>query len=61
MAFGKDGLTLASASSDGTILLWNLHVGYAIKRICSTARNILTPQQWQKYIPQLSYRSPCAH
>ena len=61
VAFGKDGLTLASASSDGTILLWNLHVGYAIKRICSTARNILTPQQWQKYIPQLSYRSPCAH
>jgi WD40 repeat protein len=61
VAFGKDSHTLASASSDGTIMLWNLNVSYAITRICSTARNILTPQEWQQNIQQPPYQSPCAH
>ena len=60
MAFSPDG-TLASGTSTGTILLWDLHVGNAIKRICTSARNNLTPQQWHHYIPQLPYQAPCSH
>jgi len=58
VAFGRDGQTLAVGSYDGTVRLWNLDVGYAIERICTTAGG-LTPQQWHKYIPQLPYQPTC--
>jgi len=61
VAFAKNGNTLASASNDETIRLWNLNVDYAVKRVCAIARNDLTPQQWQAYIPQRPFQPPCAH
>jgi WD40 repeat protein len=59
VAFSPNGMTLASASNDGTIVLWNLDAEDAINRICAETGNTLTDQQWQKYIPQLSYQPPC--
>ena len=59
VAFSPDG-TLASGTSAGTTLLWNLNVAYAIDRICTTARNNLTPQQWHHYISQLPDQYPAA-
>jgi WD40 repeat protein len=58
VAFAKNGNTLASASNDETIRLWNLNVDYALKRVCATARNDLTPQQWQAYISQRPFQPP---
>jgi WD40 repeat protein/transcriptional regulator with XRE-family HTH domain len=60
VAFSPDGHTLASGSGDGTTRLWNLNVQSAINRICATTGG-LTPQQWNEYIPQLPYRTTCAH
>jgi WD40 repeat protein len=58
VTFSPDG-TMASGTSAGTIFLWDLHVNDAIKRICATAGDNLTPQNWHYYIPQLPYQAPC--
>jgi WD40 repeat protein len=58
VAFNRDG-RLVSAGADGVIRLWDLNAAHAAKWICSTTRNVLTPRQWHKYIPQLSYAPPC--
>lgn len=50
--------TLAAGNGAG-ILLWNLNVGNAIQRICTTTNGSLTAQQWHQYIPQLPYQPPC--
>jgi WD40 repeat protein/transcriptional regulator with XRE-family HTH domain len=59
VTFSPDGI-MAGATSSGTIFLWDLHVDDAVKRICVTARDNLTPQNWHHYIPQLPYKAPCS-
>lgn len=58
MAFGPDGKFLASASAN-SVGLWDLDAQRAIQRICGATRNVLTPEQWKRHIPQLSYEPPC--
>jgi WD40 repeat protein len=61
VAFSRNGQTLAAGSNDHNVWLWNLNVDDAIQRICAATSNGLTPAQWNQYIPQLPYDSPCAH
>ncbi|MCS0603578.1 XRE family transcriptional regulator [Streptomyces sp. LP11] len=62
LAFAPDGHTLASGSEDWTGLLWETRTARVAARICRTIRAPgLTPADWQRYLPGLPYRPPCAH
>ncbi|MFI1917700.1 hypothetical protein [Nocardia sp. NPDC020380] len=50
--------TLAGQWSGGIQLL-DLDVRHAEDRICSVTRDVLTPDNWSKYVPQLAFRRPC--
>lgn len=49
------------ARNDGTVLLWDLTDlnrlrGHAIERVCSIARDGLTRDEWERYIPGLPHQ-----
>ncbi|MFI0721708.1 hypothetical protein [Streptomyces sp. NPDC021224] len=58
VAFPRDG-RLVTVGEDGVIRLWDLDPEHAARWICSLTRDVLTAQQWKKYIPQLPYDPPC--
>ena len=72
ITFSGDGRWLASASTDGTVRLWNLISALSpsvmpgtgldellVSACQATGRN-LTQQEWQHYLPDRSYRQTCA-
>ena len=60
VAFSPRRQILAAGTGDDTVQLWNFNIDYAIKQICTTTSNTITPAQWRQYIP-LPYDPPCAH
>jgi WD40 repeat protein len=59
VAFSPDGKSLVSGSDDQTIRLWNTTLEQNIARICATAHDNLSPEQWKVFIPELPYNPPC--
>lgn len=59
LAFGRDGGTIATGSTDSSVRLWNLNVSSAISRICNLPGNNLTHTQWNIYIQGESYSPSC--
>ncbi|MFJ8111125.1 AAA family ATPase [Streptomyces sp. NPDC096132] len=59
LSFSPNSQMLGVSSGADTVRLWNLDVDQAITHICSTTRNVLTPQKWNEYLPRLSYDPPC--
>ncbi|MCX5215976.1 hypothetical protein OG689_43340 [Kitasatospora sp. NBC_00240] len=59
VAFSPNSRILAATTDDGVVGLWNLTTDEAIHRICETSASALSPQQWNRYIPQLPYTPPC--
>ncbi|MEU6080482.1 AAA family ATPase [Streptomyces sp. NPDC047108] len=59
LAFDPTSHMLGVSSGADTVRLWNLDVDEAVRRICSTTRGVLTPGNWDEYLPRLSYERPC--
>ncbi|MEU0411305.1 hypothetical protein ABZ307_26275 [Streptomyces griseorubiginosus] len=59
LSFSPDSRMLGVSSGSDTIRLWDLDVDDAMRHICATTGNVLTRQEWELYLPRLSYDPPC--
>jgi WD40 repeat protein len=59
LAYASDGDFLVSGSSDGTIRIWDTSTDQTAARICERADRPITPDEWKRYFPGLSYHAPC--
>ncbi|NEB00534.1 AAA family ATPase [Streptomyces sp. SID13726] len=59
LQFSPTSRLLGVSSGSDTVRLWDLDVDDAVSHICATTRNVLTPREWQEYLPRLSYDPPC--
>jgi WD40 repeat protein len=65
VAFAPDGRTLATASDDGTAILWDLgdlrHIrDNPVANACSITGRGFNPEEWAAYVPSLDYEDSCA-
>jgi WD40 repeat protein len=59
VAFSPGGGTLAAASADGTVRLWDTAAAAAAQAVCATAGQPLTRAEWAAYLPSRAYQPPC--
>ncbi len=60
VAFSRDGTTLATVSADHTARLWDIDPAGLARRACATTAGRITPDEWRRYLPNLTYRQPCS-
>jgi energy-coupling factor transporter ATP-binding protein EcfA2 len=65
VAFAPDGRALAIASGNGTVLLWDLTDlnelrDDPLEQACALTQGGLTPDEWDRHVPDLEYVDSCA-
>ncbi|MBO3749777.1 protein kinase [Streptosporangiaceae bacterium NEAU-GS5] len=58
LAFGRDGVR--SAGQDGVVRAYPIDETAAAKAVCRRAGTTLSPQEWQRLIPEAPYREVCS-
>ena len=59
VAFRPNGHTLASSSDDHTAQLWETDPDRAVARACGLAHPTISREEWDTYLPGVSYQPPC--
>jgi WD40 repeat protein len=59
LAYSPDGEKLAALSSGQRVDLWNLNPDRAVRSICTSQGDLITPEEWNKYVPGKPYQPPC--
>ncbi len=57
--FSPDGTHLVAAGSSQLVWDWSVDVDDAIGRLCAEQGIGITPHEWDMYVAERSYRSPC--
>lgn len=59
LAISSSGRVLISSGAEGTTRLWPMNAHDAVRQLCKTTGNTLTPTEWNRRIQDLSYRPNC--
>ena len=57
--FSPDGNFLASASQDGTVMVWTVDTQSLIDLTCNRVGRNFLPLEWAQYFPGEEYRITC--
>jgi WD40 repeat protein len=57
LAFSPDGQILAAANGD--VRFWDIDAERVATHICATAGDLISPTEWEKHLPGITYQPPC--
>ncbi|GEL24449.1 hypothetical protein PSU4_34030 [Pseudonocardia sulfidoxydans NBRC 16205] len=57
--FSPDGSRIAAAGADGWVDMWGTDPDAAAAAVCANAGDAVTPDEWDRFLPDTPYRNPC--